>query len=133
MGESICFAYPKEKSLSQLVYASNIDYGRIVDKVRSCDIIKKCAAILREEAQTFDFNLGEKFGDASDLAKTENEYEQSRPKQWEKFLQALSPSFMKSDATRRRCDTLFQIAYFMINNGLKKHPCISLMLKQFTI
>ena len=121
-GESVCFAYPKEKSVSQLVYASNIDPGMIVDKVRSCDIIKKCAAILREEALNFDFNLSEKFGDASDLAKTEIEYEHSRPKQWEKFLQALAPSFMKSDTSRRRCDALFQIAYFMIHKGLKKTP-----------
>ena len=121
-GDNVCFAYPREKSLSQVVYASNVDYGMVVDKVRSCDAIKNCAAILREEAKNYDFKLGEKFCDANDLTRAEIEYEQCRPKQWEKFLQALAPSFIKSATTQRRCDALFQVAYFMIHNGMKKTP-----------
>ena len=56
-GQSVCFVYTKEKLLFQLFYASNIDWGRIMDIVRFCDIIKKCAAIIREKAQNFGFKF----------------------------------------------------------------------------
>ena len=82
----------------------------VVETLRSQDAIRDCAQTLKRECENFQFMLDGSYKSAKDFGASHNNYIKSRPS-WEKFFPAISPTYKKSQALKRKCDTVFQIMH----------------------
>ena len=63
-----------------------------------------------------------KFCDSQDLMNAMENYKLSTPETWKHFFSSLLLSYNKSRSIKRKCDTIFQIAYSLIHDAQKKTP-----------
>ena len=122
LGEEICFTYPKDKTKSQMFFSSKLAIASLAENIRTCDSIKLCAEQLRQECKDFDFSLTGKCCDVTDLSKSMEKYDSSRPERWKTFFDTLLPSHSSSEHVTRKCDTIFHIAYTLFHDGRRKTP-----------
>ena len=115
-GEDICFTYPRVQSISQGFFLCNIGTSDVVETIRNTNHINECAEVLKEECRGYDFGLDESFCNANDL---KNSNKNDCPKYWVQFLNILFPNIHKSKSIKRKCDTIFQSAYYLIHHGKK--------------
>ena len=121
-GDSICFTYPKDTKKSQMFYSVDIKGTDMAENLRSTDIIKECADLLREECKNFDFNLEGTYNLAEDCSISYDIYTENRPESWVRFFNVLFPYRTKSTPIQRKCDTLFQIFHYVLNSGTNHTP-----------
>ena len=116
LGDSICFSYPRVRKKSQMFFSS---------KIKTIDIgesLKECANVLRTECEEFDFCLDESFNLAEDATLSLKYYLKDCPPTWSAFFDSMFPYQSKSENIIRKCDTIFQIIYYLVHNGKKKTP-----------
>ena len=65
--DSIKFCPSSRKKQSLLLFSSSVTPDDMAANIRSIDIIKDAALILRDELMNTKFDLGDKFCDAQDL------------------------------------------------------------------
>ena len=56
-GEELCFSYPKNPTLSQMVFSNKIQATSLAEELRSIDPVKTCAQTLRDAIKEYDFDL----------------------------------------------------------------------------
>ena len=56
-GDEICFSYPKDKRKSQVFFSRHVQTTELVETIRSQDVIKDCARILKNECIEYEFHL----------------------------------------------------------------------------
>ena len=123
-GEGICFTYPNDRKKSQMFFSTNVRAGEIAESLRSKtdeDIIIACAKTLREECNSYNFDIDYSYCDANDVTISFNIYKDDRPKRWETFFKNLVKVRSTSEDLTRKGDTLFQKIFYLIHNGRKKN------------
>ena len=121
-GEEICFTYPKDRKKSQMFYFSSLQSGAVIETIRSNEPIEVCARKLSAECAEFDFGLNNSYRYARDLELSLQYYYRNRLSTWEMFFDTMFPNRQSSEQIKRKCDTIFQIAFNMIHSGQKKTP-----------
>ena len=94
----------------------------VIETLRSTDSIKICAERLRAECKQFDFKLDSTLNKPNDLKLSLEHYQHNRAEALTLFLQTLCPSGKKSKNIQRKTDNIYQIAFNLVNDGLKKTP-----------
>ena len=118
-GEKICFTYPRDVTKSQVFFSTKICSGDVIETLRSTDSINICAERLHAECKQFDFKLDSTLNKPNDLKLSLEHYQLNHPEAWTLFLQTLCPSEKKSKNIQRKTDNIFQIAFNLVNDGLK--------------
>ena len=124
-GNDICFTYPKDQKQSQIFFSSHICPADVVEHVRTKENINQnylCGNQLRKECQSFEFLLDQSYCDANDAMLSSEQYAINPPVAWESFFDGLFPKRKKSITLQKKCEVIFQIIYYVINNGHKKTP-----------
>lgn len=65
--DQICFSQSKQLNKSELFFSKGVSTENMADKIRVTDPIKECAAIIRQCLLDVDFDLQDRFCDATDL------------------------------------------------------------------
>ena len=78
--------------------------------------------MLREECNSYKFDLDNSYCDANDVSISFNVYKDDWPKRWEICFKRLVKVRSTSEDLTRKCDTLFQQIFYLIHNGRKKTP-----------
>lgn len=122
-GENISFTYPTNRSKSQLVFSTKTSVKQTVKTIWASNPLLEVVDKLANEIKNYDFQLEDKYCDAHDLESSLSQFDNSRPQFWDTFFKSLMPSSsMLPENTKKKCDTLFQIIYYIFHNGLKKTP-----------
>ena len=125
-GEGICFTYPNDRKKLQMFFSMNVRVGEIAESLGSKtddDVIIACAKILREECNSYKFDIDNSYCDGNDVnISLINIHRDDRPKSSETFFKSLMKVRSPSEDLTRKCDTLFQQIFYLINNGRKKAP-----------
>ena len=95
-----------------------------METIRSKNIYKECANILKEECLNLNFELSNTFCDADDLDKSYEYLENNIPESWDLFFRNLYNSYNKSGHQKREALTIFQIAWYNTNNSTIKTPLL---------
>lgn len=131
-GEDISFKYAKQKNKSQLFYYSKVK--RDIEKSYNNNAVVECAEILKNSIKETDFKLEDSFCDAHDLTEAWKNLKIPQPfleflskffevDQNEIVSQQIDSSFSKRGYIKAiKLKSLFQIMYFIKNNGHKKTP-----------
>ena len=123
-GEKICFSYPSNKRISQLVFSSSIQSETLVDNLRqSC--IKQCADKLRNKMKQMSFALKGSFCKAEDLSKSQVMFEENRPKLWMEFMKSFLIDRLVSEKNPKlllRVDTVYQNLFYILHDGKEPNP-----------
>ena len=107
-----------------MFFSANVRAGEIAESLSSKtddDIIIACAKILREESNSYNFDIDNCYCDANDVNISFNIYKDDRTKSWETFFKSLVKVRSTSEDFTRKCDTLFQQIFYLIHNGRKKN------------
>lgn len=121
-GDEICFSYPKDKRKSQVFFSRHVQTTELVETIRSQDVIKDCARILKNECIEYEFSLEDSYKDANDVIASYNIFIKKRPAAWECFFNTMLPFRKTSESLQRKSDTIFQIMYSLIHNSTKTTP-----------
>ena len=108
-----------------MFFSANVRAGEIAESLSSKtddDIIIACAKILREESNSYNFDIDNCYCDANDVNISFNIYKDDRTKSWETFFKSLVKVRSTSEDFTRKCDTLFQQIFYLIHNGRKETP-----------
>ena len=123
-GEKICFSYPSNKRISQLVFSSSIQSETLVDNLRqSC--IKQCADKLRNKMKQMSFALKGSFCKAEDLSKSQAMFEENRPKLSMEFMKSFLIDRLVSEKNPKlllRVDTVYQNLFYILHDGKEPNP-----------
>ena len=147
-GEEIQFICSKRKNESMILFSSKLTVEDVVQKMKSIDIVKDTARMIRQSLNTVEFGLDDKFGDAEELASSWNRCE--LPDILISFFATLFnipqtiliKSFLDSDnifecddedlddapfaspqtARAAKVKSLYQMVYYIFHNGKKKTP-----------
>ena len=131
-----------------ILFSSKLTVEDVVQKMKSIDIIKNTARMIRQSLNTVEFGLDDKFGDAEELASSWNRCE--LPDILISFFATLFnipqailiKSFLDSDnifecddedlddapfaspqtASAVKVKSLYQMVYYILHNGKKKTP-----------
>lgn len=139
-GDQICYSQPKQLNKSRLFFSRSVTAESMVETIRSTDPIKQCAELIRQSLLDTDFELNDRFCDASDLKTSWKNV--IIPETLLKFFEAL----YRFDATKpirptsedehdeqttglglsenrsRQMQGLFQIMYHDLHQGRKRTP-----------
>ena len=77
-GEGICFPYVNDRKKTRMFFSTNVRAGEIAESLRSKtddDVIIACTKILREECNSYYFDIDNSDCDANDLNLSVNSYE----------------------------------------------------------
>ena len=120
-GAGICFTYPKDRK-NHKCFLTNVCAGEIAESLRSNNdnVIIACAKILREECNSYNFDIDNSYCHGNDVNIRFNIYKEDRPKSWETFFKSLVKVRSTSEGLTRKCDTLFAQIFHLIHNGEKK-------------
>ena len=93
-GDSICFTYPTDKKLSQMVYSSNLLKSNVVEAARQAGTkaAKSLSDELLLECKEYDFGLKSTYCTSEDLALSMQHYTENRPQKWLAFFKRLFPN-----------------------------------------
>ena len=105
-----------------MFYSRLIPSESFVETIRSKNIYKECASVLKEECLNFNFELSNAFCDADDLDKSYEYLKSNISELWDLFFKNLFNSYNKSGHQKRKALTIFQIACYNINSGAIKTP-----------
>ena len=110
------------------VFSCNLSADEIIECLiqSKCDDTKNVASKLRFMFRSFDFNISQSYCDSNDMKIASELFQVNRPSLWIDFIKGLLPgsslSEHKNPILMKRVDALFQIMYFIVNNGLKFSP-----------
>ena len=147
-GEDIQFICLKRKNESMILFSSKLTVEDVVQEMKSIDIVKDTARMIRQSLNTVEFGLHDKFGDAEELSSSWNRCE--LPHILTSFFATLFnipqailiKSFLDSDnifecddedlndapfaspqtARAVKVKSLYQMASYILHNGKKKTP-----------
>ena len=105
-----------------MFFSSKIKTIDIAEILHKADLLKECANVLRTECKEFDFYLDGSFNLAEDVTVRLNHNLGDRPPAWSTFFDSMFPYQSKSENIMEKCDTIFQIIYYLVHNGKKKSP-----------
>ena len=120
-GDEIYFSYPKDKRKSQVFFSRHVQTTELVETIRSQDVIKDCARILKNECIEYEFSLEDSYKDANDVIASYI-FIKKRSGAWECFFNTMLPFRKTLEALERKSDTIFQIMYLLIHNSAKTTP-----------
>ena len=80
-----------------------------------------------QEAENYNFHLDNSYNAAGDLNSSYNAYREGQPLTWQKFFDSMFPKRKDHDGLQRKCDTVFQIMYAMIQKKTPLHVLIAQM------
>ena len=121
-GDTLCFTYHKDRRKLQMFYSTDIKCTDLAEKLCLTDTIKVCVERLRDECYKFEFHLEGTCNSAEDCNISYETCTASRPQSWERFFNILFPHRTKSLDFQHKCDTIFQIIHYVIQNGKKHNP-----------
>ena len=105
-----------------MFYSTAINSSEVAENIRSIDVIKQCAELLRGECKDYKFDLDETFNLADDCHISYENFTKTRPRSWIKFFDILFPYRNQSHPLQRKCDTIFQIFHYVIHQGKTHNP-----------
>ena len=120
-GDTICLTYLKDCQKVQMVYLTDMKCIDVAEKLLSEDTIRVCAELLRDEYYKFKFHLEGTYNSAEDCNLSYETYTASRLQSCERFFNILFLHWTKSVNIQRKCDTIFQIIQYVIQNEKKHH------------
>ena len=119
-GDKICFTYPHDRKLSQMVFSNMFSCSTVVETLRSHAInkVKSVADELRSEVKAFDFGLDDSICNGDDVNLSMDKYKSNRPKKWLEFVRYLFPgrSTTESECWLLKFDTVFQVLFYWMTN-----------------
>lgn len=121
-GDEVCFSYPRDKKKSIMFFSNVVKTSDVVSTIQFTDSIKLCAQTLKLECQTYSF--GDSTSKSAEvLDESFQKYKQDDElNSWKIFFKEMFPFIEKSDHIKRKCDSIFQIFYNLINNSTKVSP-----------
>ena len=105
-----------------MFFSSSIKTEKVVDKLRNQNPIRECAQLLKEECIQYDFKLEGSYKTSEDLLLSYNNWMTNRLPNWETFFNELLPFYRESNIIQRKCGTVFQILYYLVQNTTKVSP-----------
>ena len=121
-GDSIFVSYSRDYKKSQIFFSSKIKTIDIAQILRKADLLRKCANVLRNESEEFDFRLDGRFNSAEDATLSLKHYIRDCSPTWSAIFDSMLPYRSKSEKIMRKCDTIYQTIYFLVQNEKKKTP-----------
>ena len=121
-GNETRFSYAKDERKSQVYFSRYVQTTELVEIIRSQDVIKDCARILKNECIEYKFSLEDSYKDANDVIASYNIFIKKRPAAWECFFNTMLPFRKTLESLQRKSDTIFQIMYSLTHNSTKKTP-----------
>ena len=133
-GEGISFSYPKDRSVSQIVFKPSVPVSGIIEhNLRDRDVITERAKILLDEISSFKFGLEDSLCLPSDLAISLERFKDARPSKWLNLISKLI-----SGKTLIHGDSWFfkfvlHFSSFQVAYSAKRHQCIVPSLNLSTV
>ena len=78
-GDNIRFSRPKQLTKSVMFFGNNVTAETMAETIRNADPVRECALLLRQSLLETDFDLNDRFCDASDLEKSWNKVKIPEP------------------------------------------------------
>ena len=115
-----CFTYLNDGKKSQMLFSTNFYTGEIAESLcsKADDGVRK--NITNEECNLYKFDIDNSYCDANDVNINFNMYKDDRFKSWQTFFKSLMKIRLTSEDLTRKCDTIFQQIFYLIQNERKK-------------
>lgn len=118
-GDTVCFTYPHNKRLSQMVFATqNASPQCLVESLRVSPV-KQVARKLGQELKSYNFGLQQSFCDPKDLQLSSNILLKNQPVLWKEFCLFL---FEEKDISQAKTGVVFQILHYLMTGGKEPTP-----------
>ena len=117
-GDAVCFTYPTNKRLSQMVLGTNSSPGALVECLRISPV-QQVATQLSQEISEYSFELQKSFCEPEDLQLSMDMFSKNQPPIWEEFCS----NFFKGKAmTQLKTDVVFRILHYNLTGGKEPTP-----------
>lgn len=114
-GENLNFSYPRDKSVSQIVFCQDVNITDIIEgRLRKSNSVRECATVLRQEIDNFDFNMEGSLCLPRDTELATNNLNANFPTEWLRFLEMLMPRRNRSQSWKIKCDAAFQFFWHWV-------------------
>ena len=118
-GDTVCFTYPHNKRLSQMVFATqNVSPQCLVESLRVSPV-KQVARELGQELKSYNFGLQQSFCDPQELQLSSNILLKNQPVLWKEFCLFL---FEEKNISQAKTDVVFQIIHYLMTGGKEPTP-----------
>ena len=110
-----------------MFFSTSVTTEDLVEKLRCNDPVTACAKLLREKVENYNFHLDHSYNAAGDFIASYAAYREGQPLAWQKFFDSVFPKRKYHDGLQRKCDTVFQIMYALIQ---KKKTSLHILIAQ---
>lgn len=117
-GDSVCFTYPSNRRISQMVLATNSSPEALVETLRVSPL-KQAATELTKELKQYSFGLQNSFCEPRDLQLSMDSFATNRPPKWAEFC---SYVFKGKKTSQLKQDVIFQIMHYILTDGNEPTP-----------
>ena len=118
-GDSVCFTYPTNKRISQMVYSVKSNPASLLESLRQVSPTQQVASQLAHELKDYKFGLEQSFCEPRDLQISTDVLLKNPPAKWEEFCSFL---FKDKQIPQVKRDVVFQILHYMISGGKEPTP-----------
>lgn len=126
-GDTICFTYPNDKKLSQMVYSSKLLTENVVEALRTKQRqqLKELGTVLRDECKNLDFGLKDSVCNSNDVKLSLQHYKKNRPQTWVRLFKCIFENMQSTQSEQwlLRFDTIFQIVCYWITGTVTPLSC----------
>lgn len=117
-GGAVCFTYPSNKRISQMVLATNSSPGALVESLRVSPL-QQVATELEHELKQYSFGLKKSLCEPRDLQLSMDAFTMNQPPKWAEFC---SYVFKGKKTSQLKKDVVFQIMHYILSDGKEPTP-----------
>jgi hypothetical protein len=117
-GDAVCFTYPSNTQLSQMVLSTKSSPQALVESLRLSPT-QQVAVKLAQELKKYSFGLKRSFCEPEDLELSMDNFIKNRPPIWEEFCSYL---FKGKTTCQLKSDVVFQILHYILTDGNEPTP-----------
>ena len=114
----VCFTYPSNKRISQMVFSTGRNPQLLVQAMRVSSV-QQVATTLAQELKNYRFGLEKSFCEPRDLQLSARMLLKNPPPTWEKFCSLL---FHGRQVSQIKIDVVFQILHYALSGGKEPTP-----------
>ena len=116
-GDTVCFTYPSNKRISQMVFSTKSSPEALVESLRMSPV-HQVATELEQELKEYSFGLQKSICEPQDLELSMERFNMNPPPKWTKFCYM----FKGKTTSQLKIDVVFQILYYILTNGKELTP-----------
>ena len=117
-GGDVCFTYPSNNRISQMVFSTGRDPQVLVEAKRVLSV-QQVATTLAHDLKSYRFGLEKSFCEPRDIELSARMLQKNPPPTWEKFCSHL---FHGRQVSQVKMDVIFQILHYAFSGGKEPTP-----------